>query len=309
MHTGLVIDLRKLSHMVTVARKGSYSAAADAIPMSQSALSRSIQSLEAQYDIVIFERGRSGAQLTKSGRAFYEVAQQLLRRAGLLEDEIAELRSGRGKALGIGLGPITAASFLPKLLHDVLSDFPESRVSIRVGSNSLLRTLLLDGEIEFYIGGLPPAPDFYSTSTGLSVRRLVRPAPALLVRPDHPLLSSDLAPAAVARYPVVAGTYVRETLASSNMRELGMQRPTIELDDFDVLASLVQSSDAILVANDVFASARADFGLKHLPLTIAAKSLLEYALVSLADEPLSPIAEEIADHLLGSILSYRSTAT
>jgi DNA-binding transcriptional LysR family regulator len=61
------MDLNKLRHAVVIAREGSFSAAAAAIPMSQPALTRSIQSLEDKYGITLFERGRSGVRLTPDG--------------------------------------------------------------------------------------------------------------------------------------------------------------------------------------------------------------------------------------------------
>jgi hypothetical protein len=60
----LALDLRHLRYAMVVAELGSVRRAADALNLSQSTISRRIQSLECRLGVSLFERSRSGARLT-----------------------------------------------------------------------------------------------------------------------------------------------------------------------------------------------------------------------------------------------------
>ncbi|MCP9948238.1 LysR family transcriptional regulator [Actinomadura madurae] len=111
-----MIDLSKLRHAVAVAAAGSYTAAAQTIPISQPALTRSIQSLERQYGLTLFERDKSGTRLTPDGIRFISQSERLLRHAQALEEDIQRLAAGHGATISFGIGPASAFTFLPGAL-------------------------------------------------------------------------------------------------------------------------------------------------------------------------------------------------
>lgn len=80
------MDLRRLQHFVTIARLRSYHRAAEHLHLSQPALSRSIQALEAQYQVRLFDRGRGGIELTSIGAQLLKRAEDLLHNAGSMEE-------------------------------------------------------------------------------------------------------------------------------------------------------------------------------------------------------------------------------
>lgn len=305
-----MVDLDKLRYAVAVAREGSLSAAAATIPLSQSALSRSIQALEREYKLRLFDRGKNGARLTQEGAAFIAQAENLIEHADAMEDELRGVGAGRGATVNFGMGSVSAAVFLPDALPDILNHPSDARVRIRVGSNGLLRDLLQRGEIDFYIGGIPRDSDNFLTSNGLRMAPIAGFSRLeLMVRTGHPLIGTELSREAVSRFPVVSAPFVRDTLQSADVESLGIQRPVIELDDYDLLTGLVLTSDAILVSSSVFASHRLANGFEVLPLSLAALRKVTYALVSRLDRDLSPIAQQMAQLLFQRIrASVDSTA-
>ena len=299
-----MVDLDKLRYAVAVAREGSYSAAAEAIPLSQSALTRSVQALEREYSIRLFDRGRAGARLTPDGARFIAQAASLLKHADATEEELRGTASGLGVAVSLGIGPVSASTFLPQLLPALLDDPSTPRLRISIGSNSLLRDLLRQGRIEFYIGGVPRDSDNFSTSSGLRVEPITESSELrLLVRRGHPILSTAQSRDDVSRYPVITAPFVRDTLQGADIDSLGIRRPAIELDDYGLLTDLAAASDAILVTSSVFDSGRDRSGLVPLTSSLSTPRPVIYALVSLADRELSPGADALARTLAESIAS------
>ena len=100
-----MIDLKRLRHLSTLVQHGNFHRAAEALHLTQPALTRSIQALEAHVGAPLLTRHRTGVEPTELGRL-------LLRHAGTLEGQVRdldrELRLAKGLALGelrVGVGP------------------------------------------------------------------------------------------------------------------------------------------------------------------------------------------------------------
>ena len=88
-----MLDTRRLKVLCEVARRGSFSAAADALGYTQPAVSRQIATLEAEVGAMLVLRVPHGAVLTDAGRLLVERAESILAR---LADAEAELRALAG---------------------------------------------------------------------------------------------------------------------------------------------------------------------------------------------------------------------
>lgn len=91
------MELRHLRYFVAVADELNLTRAAGKLRVAQPALSRQIHDLEAELQTRLFERNRSGVQLTRAGRAFYQRAQAILTQAS---DAANEARSAAGVISG-----------------------------------------------------------------------------------------------------------------------------------------------------------------------------------------------------------------
>ena len=149
------MDLKRLQQVMTVARLGSFSRAAEELHITQPALSRSIATLEARYGIRIFERGRGGAVLTEVGKLAVAEADALLRDARSLEHNFRLYGTGEGGRIAFGMGPLIAGMVLPELSVHFIRERPRLKLISVVQAAGALYGALMDDRIEilFCAGG------------------------------------------------------------------------------------------------------------------------------------------------------------
>ncbi|MDX4054554.1 LysR family transcriptional regulator, partial [Pseudomonas aeruginosa] len=125
-------DLRQFRHFVALAEHGHYARAAEAVNLSQPALSRSIQALEGQLGCTLVERGSRGVALTAHGRLVLEHARRLLAGHRALHNAVSQLANLDSGELCLGGGPFPAARLLPEALAGFSSAHPRVRVVLLI---------------------------------------------------------------------------------------------------------------------------------------------------------------------------------
>ncbi|UNU42875.1 LysR family transcriptional regulator [Sphingopyxis sp. YF1] len=258
-----MMELRHLVHAKALAEEGSFAAAADRVGLTQPALSKSIQALEAEAGIRLFDRSKRGVSPTVAGTALLRRAVGLLDGVADLKAELSGMRSGRLGKVHIGLGPLPAKLALAAAMTRFARDETGVEISAEIGSAPNLLMKLAQGELDFLIASLPPG----TAIEGIMTTRVGLMPLALLARRGHPLFGLD-APgeADFARYPVLGGTF-SEPLAYGRRSRDGGYHPLLSCDDYDLLARVALDSDALVVATP----ALTDFGwpyalLEALPL-------------------------------------------
>src|SRR5579864_7449308 len=108
----MALELRNLRYLVTLSRRLSYARAAEDLGITQSALSRSIQTLEEHFAVRLFDRSRSGVRPTGAGSRILERAQALLANADDLERNFREEAAGESGTLTFGMAHVPARALL-----------------------------------------------------------------------------------------------------------------------------------------------------------------------------------------------------
>lgn len=297
-----MVDLRRLYYALAVVRTGNFTAAAERLGITQPALSRSIQSLEAEYGVQLFQRGRGGARLTPLGRHFLGIAENIVKRAEFGEEQLRFALSNKGKPSSFGIGPITASICLPYILGQVTREFESVRV--KVGNIPELQRWLHDGEIDFYISGMPKGQNIWeSQNKHLRITRVPFSGMGLLVRPEHPLLTGEASMDDLLDFPMASGTFWRDVCSPARLSSYAIQCPSFEIDDYYTLSNLARCSDFLILATSVLEAARPDLGLKLLPLHIDVEDF-EWGVVTSEREPMSDNSENISKLLLETICKF-----
>src|SRR2546423_7296631 len=144
-----MLDVKRLKVLREVARRGSFSAAAEELSYTQSAVSQQIAALEQEADAKLLERGPRGVRLTDAGRALVEHSEAIFARLAAAEaelDDIAGLRAGRLRlasfsSAGATLAPLAAGLFRQRhpgiRMELVEADDDESIPLLRAGELEL----------------------------------------------------------------------------------------------------------------------------------------------------------------------------
>jgi len=174
-------DLRKLRYFVVVADEANFGRAAARLFMTQPALSRQIQSLEAEIGVRLFDRGWQGARLTPAGEQFRDDAEQLL------ELFVAAQRRARQAArpaarVTVGLMPGVAAT---AVIREFAQSLPGADVSVVFTSPSDQAGHLLGGTVDVCFVQLPVSPRLFEIVPLFEEPRVIA-LPA-----DHPLAATE----------------------------------------------------------------------------------------------------------------------
>src|SRR5262249_19274543 len=121
------MDLRSFRHIVALARHLNYTKASRELGISQSALSRSVQSIEQQAGVRLFDRDRGGVHLTSVGKTFVDQATALLRDANHIEQSLRRAAGGTESGVVFGMTPVAAAALLSSVLTENLISHPDLR--------------------------------------------------------------------------------------------------------------------------------------------------------------------------------------
>lgn len=177
--------LRQLRYLTALADERHFGRAAAACHVTQPALSMQIRDLEAELDLVLVERGRSGAVLTEEGAALAERARALTAGVKDLEDFARERRGARSRQLSLGMIPSVAPYLLPRVLPMLQAAIPELDLKVRETQTAQLMTELAAGDLDAVIAALPLAAE------GIEAVPLFDD-PFLLASPaDAPMAASD----------------------------------------------------------------------------------------------------------------------
>src|SRR6478736_1097465 len=108
-----MIDVRRLRVLSEVAAHGSFSAAGEALTLTQSAVSQHVAALEREVGLPLVERGTRPVQLTDAGFALTRHAAGIFARLDGAEQELAEIAGRRHGRLRFGCFPTVLATLMP----------------------------------------------------------------------------------------------------------------------------------------------------------------------------------------------------
>ena len=294
-----LIDLKRLTHMVLLSEELHFSRAAKRAHLSQTAFSRSIQSLENDLQLRLFDRGTRSVQLTAAGRQLLEQARDLLRRAESLSASAQFLADAEGGELNFGVGLLAAHSYMQEVLPRLRRDCPGLRLNVEVDHWQNLLRLLEQERIEFLVGGTGPL----QPPPGLAVTPLPSRATAIYCRAQHPLLSAGRPVRAelLVDYPWSAALLddasLPQLLALLGLSSEVRPRALMSCNSLSLLRHTVLNTDSLLftwdgwLQEDLAQEALVDLTAWLPPDLPALQYRLHSHLMQLADRSLSPPAK------------------
>ena len=236
----MALELQDLRYFLEVKAKGSLTAAARSLGISQPSLSTAMQRLEHHLGTTLFLRERTGVTLTVTGRALAYDAEELIAIVARAEQRVLGLEDSETGRFVIGCHESLGAYFLPGYLRAHYGAHPGVDIAIHNASSASVRDATLERSVDFGIVVNPrPHPDLVLTELFEdAVDFFVLVDPAQRGRGAAPTLEAALA--RIATGPLVHAARVSESqslIADLEARGCTASR-VIACGDFELVKSL-----------------------------------------------------------------------
>ena len=143
-----MLDVRRMKVLREVAARGSFSAAAEALSFTQSAVSQHIAALERETGQTLVERRPGGVRLTDAGQALVRHADAILARLDDAEHELAAIAGLRGGRLRLGTFPSAGATLVPSAVRMFYERHPDVELSLVEAEPEGLLPQLRGGDLD-----------------------------------------------------------------------------------------------------------------------------------------------------------------
>ena len=143
-----MLNVSRLRVLREVAQCGSFSAAAESLSYTQSAVSQQIAALEAETGLTLLERLPRGVRLTGAGRTLVEHTDGILARLEAAEEELAALAGLRGGQLRMASFPTAGATLMPVAIAAFRASYPEVELTLAEGEPQEIAPRLRAGEFD-----------------------------------------------------------------------------------------------------------------------------------------------------------------
>lgn len=143
-----MLNVGRLRVLVEVAKRGSFSGAADALSYTQSAVSQQVATLEAETGMTLLERHARGVRVTRAGQALVEHAEGILARLEAAEAELSAIAGLRAGQLRMASFPTAGATLMPLAIATFRSTYPEVELTLSEGEPEEIAPRLRAGEFD-----------------------------------------------------------------------------------------------------------------------------------------------------------------
>jgi LysR family pca operon transcriptional activator len=257
------IRFRHLRCFLAIAQHHSVGAAADALAITQPALSKTLRELEDALAVRLFDRGRRGMTLSRFGEIFLQHAAASIASLHHGIDSIDVAREAGAHAVTVGALPNVAARLMPEAVRLFNQNASGALVRVIDGGNSRLLDQLRLGELELVVGRLAKGEHM----TGLTFQHLYSESLSIVVRRNHPLATrKGYTPAMLVSYPWMLpdqGTIIRQEVDRFLLAEgLSPADNIIESTSIGFGRAYVETSDAVWFVPR--GAVQADIARRHL---------------------------------------------
>jgi len=173
------MEIDQVETFLAVATYGGFHRAAEAIRVSQPAVSARIRALEDSLGVTLFTRGHNALSLSPAGKALRPLAEQLPRTVAMARQAVHELQPSAAGALRVAASLSICTYLLPDVLIDYQQANPKVMVTVRSGNSLNVLKMVLDGEVDIGLARSLNHPEVETMT--------LRDDPLILVgHPAHP---------------------------------------------------------------------------------------------------------------------------
>ena len=249
-----MLDVKRLAILREVAQRASFSAAADALYLSQSAVSQQVATLEREVGMQLLDRTREGPKLTDAGRVLVSHAEAAIARLEEAERELAAIAGLEGGELRLASFPSASATVLTEAVAVFHRRYPEVRLSVTDAEPEASLPRLRGGELDlaltFDYPSVPHADERDLDRTLVLTESMYVALPA-----DHPLAGREVVPLSeLAEFEWLCGSCPSSCgeVVIAACRNAGFEpRIGFESDDYNVMQGFIAAGLGVTLLPDL----------------------------------------------------------
>jgi DNA-binding transcriptional LysR family regulator len=300
-----MLDVRRMRVLREVAVRGSFSAAAESLSFTQSAVSQQIAALEREAGTTLVQRSARGVRLTEAGEAVVRHAEAIMARLAEAEAELEAIAGLRGGRLRMASFESAGSTLMPPAIAAFRSKHPAVELSMSLSEPEDCIPLLRSGDIDL---ALVFESSVVDAEDGIERTHLLEDPMYLALPPDHPLAHRRRVRLAdLASEPWVAGAAACECnrLISHACATAGYQpRIVFETDDYSAMQGFVAAGVGVsLIAELGLTTVRDDIVVRDLGRDTPVRQI--YA-ATLSEGYRAPATQAMVEILLEVATRYES---
>jgi DNA-binding transcriptional LysR family regulator len=246
------MNLRELEVFNALMKTGTTVGAAQALFMSQPAVSKTLKHLESRMGFRLFERVRGRLQPTPEGQTLFRQVRSVFSRLETVDRIAQDIKQGRNGTVSVATTPTIANTLLADAVARFRTLQPDIRVIFRSIRSSDVVRRVAEGEADFGIVHLP------SDHAGLDAVELMPAEIVCMARADHPLAAIDEVDLAdLARHPLISyrpGTGIGAMIGAT-FRGRGIEKSIDVQTSLSATACAIAARGAAVALHDPFSIA------------------------------------------------------
>jgi len=260
-------QLRDIEYFSVVAEHGNLGRAAEALGLSQPALSKSLRRLEKSMEAKLVKRTFKGVELTAVGAALFSHVRRLRFALDDVTREVTDLTRGRTGHLRVGTAPSLSTHLLPAACATLLKEAPRVTFKVTILDRETALSALRHGELDFTLHALQPSRREDLTEEYLCEEEFVVHAST-----GHRLAKKrqvTLVDLAQERWAVMASSALPIQRLRQALLDAGLPPPDIAVESnaLPLRLEVLASSDLLgFTARSEVREAAARFGLVEIPV-------------------------------------------
>ena len=230
------LNLDQLKAFVEVVARGSFTAAAKELNLTQPAITHQVHELERRFNVSLVERLGKRAYLTEAGEKLIEHARALLEEKSHTRSLMRQFAEGWIGRVRIGTSMTVLMYLLPSILRQLKTEYPQLEITLKAGLTTTTLAMLKTSSLDLGICALPVDDPVFETIP-LFTDELVAILPKNVGR-----VPKEVTPALFSGRPLILGNQnsalrhsIDEWLAPIGPRP----KPVMEFDNVETIKSLV----------------------------------------------------------------------
>ena len=246
------LNLDYLQTFLVVVERGSFSAAAERLQLTQPAVSLQVRQLERSLNATLIERVGRKAQPTAAGSALLAHAQQINGAVASAVDAVAHHTTGKAGRVRLGTGATACIFLLPPILKALRTALPSLEITVTTGNTAEIAKAVEDNTIDIGLVTLPVSGRSFDITPVLDDE-------FVLIAPRDMALPTRITPAVLATRPLLLfepGGNTRRTADEWLARGGVTLKPLMSLGSVEAIKEMVRAGLGCAILPGMAVSAR-----------------------------------------------------